>query len=326
MNNPIDSILFNKNFNVVAFAASIIDIVAPIKYSPSQKYTNEYLYICMCDFVTVSVSWNKYRGTIEHPINGKYLNQIHNKWNRLGVYKELHRQKVNKYLETDKEKKLRFQSIDSTFIANKGGSIKNNNHLLSNRAKKKNRRIRLQNRTLPKNERIKEETYIDNNRYNGRKKYIKSSTLADHYGTPLGSTMVSSKQSDSISLIETIENLSVNLNTLRNSKVNRYKQKLLADGGYDTKQNRRYLKRKGYTPIIAYNRKNCKNKKKIKKKERKGQKHKDYKKRFVIEQFFSWIKRFPVINQNYQKTVESYEGLYTLASSIIVASRIHKKF
>lgn len=57
---------------------------------------------------------------------------------------------------------------------------------------------------------------------NGRKKYIKISSIVDSKGAPLSSVIVSSKQSDSISVNETVNAIPVNLNTLRNSKVNRY--------------------------------------------------------------------------------------------------------
>jgi hypothetical protein len=113
----------------------------------------------------------------------------------------------------------------------------------------------------------KEETFIDYNRYNGyfvnkisiigkeciaflsnngRKKYFKISTITDSFGTPLTSTIISSKQSDNISLIETIEKMPINLNTLRNSKINRYKQHLLADSGYHSSANKETLEKIGY--------------------------------------------------------------------------------
>lgn len=57
---------------------------------------------------------------------------------------------------------------------------------------------------------------------NGRKKYIKISSIVDSKGAPLSNVIVSSKQSDSISVNETINGIPINLNTLRNSKVNRY--------------------------------------------------------------------------------------------------------
>jgi len=219
-----------KNFDFVNFAVPIINLLAPIKYSPHQKYDNEYFLVCLIDFVSCGVSWNKYKGTVDHPINGKYLNQIHNKFIRNNVYDEINRQLLNTYLKKGKEDKLKYQSIDSSFIPNKGGSVKNNNHLLSEKVKLKNKIIRKYNKRRPANKKKKkEETFIDYNRYNGRKKYIKISTVTDTFGTPLVSTIISSKQSDNISITETVNKMPVNLNTLKNSKNNRYKQYMLAD-------------------------------------------------------------------------------------------------
>jgi len=75
------------------------------------------------DFVTKNVSWRKYKGTITHPVNGLYLNGIHNRYVDYKVYDELNRQILNIYLKKDKEKKLKIQMIDSSFIANKNGSV-----------------------------------------------------------------------------------------------------------------------------------------------------------------------------------------------------------
>ena len=303
-------------------AVPIIDLLAPVKESPNGIFDNRYFLTCIIDFSSNGTYWTKYSGTKDHPINGKYLNAIHNKYSRCGVYDEINRQVLNKYLEKGKEQKLTDQIIDSSFIANKGGSIKKNNYLLSDKAKQKNKKIRKHNKNAPKNKRKREESFIDYNRYNGRKKYFKVSTLTDSLGTPLTSVIVSSHQSDSISLIETVDNLNVNLNTLRNSKVNRYKQRLLADPQYDTKKNKEYLTKLGYKPFIKYNKRNTKNKKTIKNNQFNKQEEQTYKKRLRIESFFSWIKNYPTINQNYQKSIESYRGLLLLASTIIISKRI----
>jgi hypothetical protein len=138
----------------------------------------------------------------------------------------------------------------------------------------------------------------------------------------LSTTLISSKQSDSTSLIKTIEQIPINLNTLRNSKINRYRQYMLADSGYDSKPNKEFLKKKGYIPIIAYNKRNCKNKKIIEKNKLKGKSLMIYKKRTIAEHSFAWLKNFPCINQNYQKTLESYYGLLLLASSIVISKRV----
>ena len=54
----------------------------------------------------------------------------------------------------------------------------------------------------------------------------------------------------------------------------------------------------------------------------KGNIKKIYKKRKIIESYFSWIKRIPIINQNYQKTLSSYKGLLLLVSSIFISKKI----
>lgn len=149
--------------------------------------------------------------------------------------------------------------------------------MLSNKVKKLNKKNKKLNKFLPKNKIKKIQSFIDFNRYNGRKKYIKIS-ITNSLGTPLTSTIISSKQSDIISLIETFNKLPINLNTLRNSKNNRYKQHLLADSGYDSKKNKNYLRKKGYVPIIVYNKRNETDKEKIKNNKLKGKNLKIYKK------------------------------------------------
>ena len=311
-----------KKFNLIDFAVPIIDLICPIKYSPNGKYNNRYFINCLIDFLKIGISWNKYKGSHEYPINGKYLNQIHNRYKREGVYDEIEKHIKNKYLKTGREHKLKIQIIDSSFIQNKQGCIKNNNHLLSNEEQQKNIKIRENNKNLPKRKRKKERKFIDFNRYNGRKKYFRISVITNSDGKPLERSISSSKRSDSTTLIENVNNLPSNLNTLQNSKINRYKQYFLGDSGYDTKKNKNFLKEKGYTPLIKYNKRNCKNKEIIKNNIFKGKHKQIYKKRPIIENFFAWIKNYPVINQNYQKTIQSYDGLFSLACSLIISKGI----
>ena len=44
---------------------------------------------------------------INYPINGKYLNAIHHKYLKCGVYDEINRQLLNKYLSKGRETKLK---------------------------------------------------------------------------------------------------------------------------------------------------------------------------------------------------------------------------
>jgi hypothetical protein len=310
-------------------AVPIADYLAPIKYSPNGSYDNKYFLICLSEFVKNHVHMEHYMGkpySIKNKcIKGHYLNQIHNKYVKCGVYDAINKKLLETYLKKGRSDKIKIQIIDSTYIPNKRGSVKNqtNNYLLSDKVKLKNIKIRENNKICPKKERKKEETFIDFNSYNGRKKYFKVSTITNKYGIPLGSAIISSKQSDSISVNETVDKINVQLNTLKNSKINRYKQYILADALYDSKKNMIYLEEKGYIPIIDPNKRNTKNEDKLREKELLKEKNKKiYKKRRMIESFFSWIKNYAVINQCYEKTISSYNGLFSLASSIIISKHI----
>ena len=46
-----------KHFDFISFAVPLIDHLCPIKYSPNQKYDNEYFLKCLLDFVDSSTSW-----------------------------------------------------------------------------------------------------------------------------------------------------------------------------------------------------------------------------------------------------------------------------
>lgn len=329
MNNINEYIKLNDLETFFKIAVPIADYLAPINYSPNGSYDNKYFLACLIDFIKNHVYWKHYIGP-ECPLNnkrikGKYLNQIHNRYVKCGVYEQINKKLLDEYLKNGKEGKIKYQIIDSSFIQNKRGSTKNqiNNNLLNDKTKQKNIKIANENKYLPKKERKKEETFIDFNKYNGRKKYFKVSSITDQYGIPFGSVMIQSKESDSISIEKTINNLAINLNTLQNSKINRYKQYFIADALYDSNKNNKYLKSLGYSPIISPNRRNTKDKIKLAEKELiKKNNKKIYVKRVIIESFFSWIKNYAIINQCYEKSISSYNGLFILASSITIFKHI----
>jgi len=131
--------------------------------------------------------------------------------------------------------------------------------------------------------------YDYNLRNPAQNEQVSRSTITDSKGTPIANTIISSKQHDCISIEETIDKIPLDLGTLKNSKNNRYKQYMLADSGYDSRKNAQYLKQLGYTPLIAYNKRNATDKEKIKKRTfTKNQKIR-YKKRGIVESFFSFI-------------------------------------
>jgi len=211
---------------LINFSVPIIDSLCPIKYSPNTKYDNSSFYTCILDFVDKQVSWRKYKGTHEYPINGKYLNKIHNKFVKYGVYNKINEQILIKYLSTEREKKLKYQAIDTSFVANKQCV-----HNLRDKKKNKKKYDENINHNL-----------VQFNSYNGRKKYAKLSAVTDSFGIPLVLTIVTGTDINTIQ--ETINKVPVDLKTKRNSTHNRYKQSLLADAGYCSDRNKQYLKKK----------------------------------------------------------------------------------
>ena len=163
---------------------------------------------------------------------------------------------------------------------------------------------------------------IQFNRYNGRKKYMKISEITDSRGTPLGLIITSGNSNEVSEIKDTINSIPVNINTKRNSTHNRYKQKFLADTGYYSNSNVTYLKELGYTPIIPFNPKNTKDLELIEAKQFTKKEYEIYKGRSIIESSFSWLKTYPVLSRNYEKTIKSYTGLLLLAASKIIFNRI----
>jgi hypothetical protein len=100
-------------------------------------------------------------------------------------------------------------------------------------------------------------------------------------------------------LPKVIDKRIINCNTKKYQNHNRFKQYLLADSGYDSIENHRKLIMKGYVPLIVQNRRNIKNKKLIRKMNNKQKEI--YKKRTIIENYHSWIKKFSKIKSLYER-------------------------
>lgn len=174
-----------------------------IRKSPNTKYTHHQLLTCLIHFASTHVSWSRYTGTADIQISGKYLNSVHLKYIENGVYKAINDKLLEIYLKNNRCAKLKYQSIDSSFIPNKRGVNKPNNKKLITRIPAKKLR-EYDNKT----------EMIKNNRYNGRKKYIKVSHLTGSSGVVLASYIFSGTTSDFKSVDETFSKLTLDLDTL----------------------------------------------------------------------------------------------------------------
>ena len=124
---------------------------------------------------------------------------------------------------------------------------------------------------------------------------------------------------DSQTLINTYNNMYIDPQTTKYKNSNKHKQHFLADKGYDTNEIRTFLGNKGYDVIIPYNKRNTKDLNKIKQLKIK-QKH-IYRNRMVIENYYSWIKQFPKLMFVFEKSMNNYQQILYLATSILIFNR-----
>ena len=139
-------------------------------------------------------------------------------------------------------------------------------------------------------------------------------------GMPISIILNPANKYDSTLLPKSINKRIINCNTNKYRNHNRYKQYLLADKGYDSKNNHKIIIKKGYIPLIAQNIRNIKNKKLIRNFSNKE--IKIYKNRIKIENYHCWIKKFHKIKNIYERNIHYYKGLLLLAVSIIISRRI----
>ena len=74
-------------------------------------------------------------------------------------------------------------------------------------------------------------------------------------------------------------------------------------------------------PIIIQNKRNIKNMKLLRK--RNKRQNEIYKKRSIIENYHSWLKKFPKIKLLYERNIYSYRGLVLLGISVLIYRRIN---
>lgn len=153
------------------------------------------------------------------------------------------------------------------------------------------------------------------NPYYKNKKSIKISAITDNKGSPLSLSINESNIHD-VKCFDKVFSKFINNKFIKN-KIN--KSTLLADKGYDSKILKSKLLNNKIKTLIKPNNRNTKDKNKI----RKFTKHQEkiYKNRIIIEHFFGIIKRYPKINNIYEKTLNSYFNILLLISSMVLINR-----
>lgn len=133
-------------------------------------------------------------------------------------------------------------------------------------------------------------------------------------GLPLSIIVVPANENDSTLYIPTLKNFKIK--RLVGRPVNR-PSKMTADGMNDTVKIRKYNRKRGIKSNIPVNKRN-------RKKKKKGRPIKvdqeEYKKKSVIERFYSWIESCKKVFPRYEIKETSYLGVVMLA----VIVRVHE--
>ncbi len=144
------------------------------------------------------------------------------------------------------------------------------------------------------------------NSYYNRKNGTKISLICDSKGFPLEFECYTGNKHDSKILIEQLKEISLmsHHNTIKNKKY------FMADGGYDSIKIKEEIRKLGYEPLILQNKRNIKDKTKIIKFNK--EERRIYKKRLVIERFFSKLKSCKRLMNRYDSKIESFKGFIYL--------------
>jgi transposase len=272
---------------------AVVDEVLPSKKKSFQhnlKYSVKDYLLGITEVLKTGVSWNSYKGLIK----GNTLNKKHILWSSCNIYSIFYERVLTKYINSvPKTKEFKYISVDSTFILDKKGSEASGF-----------------------------------NSYYGKKKKgkgIKVTNIVTATGIPIASSFDPGNCNDAPLFDKVIDNMAVNTNSLKYVNNNRYKQYLSADKGYDSKKIRKKIKKRGFIPVIPRNKRNCKKNtvpsltvKEIN----------ILKKRHIVENYFSWIKKMRRVEYLYEKNIKNYEGFYFLAMSLLIIrkSQIKNKY
>lgn len=162
-----------------------------------------------------------------------------NKFCKLNVFRKVYMELIDKYFRSNKSNKLKYLSIDTSFIKNEYASDTNFG-------------------------------------YCKKKRTSKLSLVVDSNGIPISALLDKGSISDQDLLFKNLEETFVDI--IYGSNNNKHKRYMLADSIYDTKSIHDKIKALGIEPIISPNKRNTKDKKKIEQRKLKGNKKKIYKK------------------------------------------------
>jgi hypothetical protein len=265
----------------IKMGEEILDTIYDDNYKSRKRNEIDYLTEILKSTHTTSY-WSRYIDSrnikdCDNKISGKLLNKKHIEYIKNKVYDKIYEKVLTQYIKLTKYNSFLFLSSDTSFIYNKCC------------------------KGLPRNKFYKS------------RKGLKLSSIVDSNGIPLSFLIKMGNVSDHKILIDTYENLKVNpvSNDIK-KKIKNKKQYFMCDAGYDSNEIRTYLQDKTYNVIVPYNNRRCKDE--AKKKTLTKDEKIIYKKRIIIENYFSWMEQYPKISTMNERNIKHYEYLVILAS------------
>lgn len=193
---------------------------------------------------------------------------------------------LSEYLKIEAVQKLKYQSIDTTFINNKNGFTKHQKR----------------------------------NKFNKGKYCLKVSYIVDAKGIPISVVIKEGSVHDSKFFDDHLKNMLIEPKFCLIKKYVNCRPYLLADSAYDGKKLRETYEEQGYLPIIPYNNRNKKNPKNMKYLTE-GEKL-IYKKRIIVENSFCWTKKNRRLREINERSPPAYESFLFLSLTKLIFKRI----
>ena len=241
------------DINLINYIANYVNAKFVNKYTfvnKLQKYDLNTIIRELLYMLKSGVSYTNYRGPIKRSSLYYHFKFFRDNNIFINVYKQL----LGEYFQKNITSKLKCQLTDTSFIYNMNGSEK-----------------------------------IGRNKYFKNKKCTKLSCITDIHGIPMSVLIDSGNTHDVLFINEHLNNMYVITNARKYKNHNRYKQYMLADKAYDSKNIRKELENVGYIPIIDYNKRNTKDTTKLRQLTKKEQII--YVNRIKVENLFCYIKK-----------------------------------
>jgi len=159
-------------------------------------------------------------------------------------------------------------------------------------------------------------TYLSRNPNYYNKPGLKVHAIVDLYRVPISFIVTDCNVSDSVVVKLLIEKAFINIDIMNN-----HCQTFLADSAYSGFITTEYITSLGLNVIIGRNRQHTK--KVLKIKTVNANDLKTYKKRGIVENFFSNFLRVPCLINNYEKSVKSYEGIALFYMASYLAKKVN---